>query len=544
MVLTEKRTLWLSIALYSLLAFGLSTWLLQFGYFIGHDGVWYVRIAKNIIAGKGISVNVGVPYVDHPPFYPLLIGIANLCFKDLELSGHLVSILAFSLTVIPLFFLTKAIYGGETPHWVSLLFATNGFLLIHSNLVLAESLFVLLVMIQIYLVHQVIQGERGGTARLGILMGILAGITYLTRPEGLLFYLAGILSISLLAPQSHIEKNKLAALSFVTFLIFLVPYLTFIYRNTHRIQLSGAITEIFVKRQLDVARPGQYLETAKIYEGLTSDKTRLKLDELKEKFNLIHYLVKDHFALLKSGFGSMIWRLLELSKYLFGGIGFLFVGASLLSVPWDQKRRKSELLLLIFLLTVVPQLFGIFHPKRFFLYLPFFLIWMGNGIEVLRNWARQSFHLSEKASLIVAFGACSIFILASAWYLEKDIKNDPTTFEYKEMGTWMKNNIPRIEEERVASQHPSVIFYSGAKILNPPYLPYVDRFEDFLTYMAYQQAKYFVVSESLELPALESYRFLLDETKPLPPGISRKHTVKAKKKTILYEILNQKETLR
>lgn len=525
----------MACSLYALLAFILSAWLLQFNYFIGYDGVWYARIAENIMAGKGICVNIGEPYLDHPPLYPFLIGLINIFLANLELSSHLIPMLAFSLTIFPLFFLTKKIYSANAAHWASILYATNGFLLIHSNLVLAESLLVLLTLTQFYWVHKMIQ-EETHPFKTGIMIGMLAGLAYLARPEGLTFYLAGILAIFLCHSQYPKHKKKAALVSMVVFLMFFTPYLCFLYKNTHKIRLSGAVDKIFIERQMDVANPGKYLQIKKIYEGLTEDKTRLKLDELAENFNLITYFTKDHYALLKSGFPSFIYRWLDLNKYLFGGFGFFLIGASFLGRPWDQQRKKSELLLFLFLLTVIPQFFGVFHTKRFFLYFPVFLIWMGNGIDVLGNWSKSSFNSNHRSSILVSTTACLLLALLSGWYLQRAVKNDPTAFEYKDLGLWMKENIPGIKEERVVSWHPSVNFYSGAKTLNYPYLPYVDKFDDFLVYMKHQRAKYFVIGDNLQIPTLDAYRFLLDETRPLPAGIIRKHTVTQKYKVTLLEI--------
>jgi hypothetical protein len=146
--------------------------------------------------------------------------------------------------------------------------------------------------------------------------------------------------------------------------------------------------------------------------------------------------------------------------------------------------------------------------------------------------------LSKRGAFYGALFVCLFFAAVSAGYVYRTLKNFPPPLEYKEMGLWMKKNIPRIEEERVVAVHPSVNFYSGARLLKTHYFPYVEKFEDFLTYMAHQKAKYFAVSDDSETPlVVESYRFLLDETKPPPSGVLRRHTVvRGDSKIVLYEI--------
>ncbi len=517
--------------LYCLLAFICSLALLPFVYFIGDDGAYYARVAASLFAGGGISANPGQPYLIHPPFFPFLIGLVNLPVKNLELSGHLVALLAFTLTVVPLFFLAREIYSPRIAHWTSILYATNGFLLIHSNDVMTESLFVLLMVSLIYVIHQTVQGKykRGWSE---ILTGALTGMAYLTRPEGALLFIVSILAVFSLSSASFVFKIRFLLLSLPVFLIFFLPYAHFLHRNSGQFQLSRGVTEIFIKRQLEISPSYQLLEARKIHQGLTSDKTRFKIDELAEKFNLIDYLSKDSFALIRSAPGSLIWRVLELNRYLFGGLGFFLIGASWLGAPWSPQRTKSELLLFLFLSTFLFKLLGQFLPRYFFHYFPILLLWMGNGIDVFKNWVRESFELSLKTSTRAALGICLFLALLSFFYVKRVAGGSYLPVEYKELGLWMKKHIPQTDRETVASRQPAVSFYSGAGILK---LPYVDKFEDLLTFMAHQNARYFAVADDMDLPHRFTYQPLLDETKPLPRGIARVHTIKGKRTVALFE---------
>ena len=158
---------------------------------------------------------------------------------------------------------------------------------------------------------------------------------------------------------------------------------------------------------------------------------------------------------------------------------------------------------------------------------------MGNGVEVLKHWAKGSFNLNQRRAFLVGLAVCLFFACFSGTYLHRTLTHTRLPMENKEMGLWMKENIPHIEDEYVASVQPSVSFYSGARILT---LPYVDQLEDLLTYLDHHQAKYFVVSEDIHPIYLEAYGFLLDATSPSPPGIAVKHVVRGRNKMILYEV--------
>jgi len=520
---------------YALLALALSALLLPFNNFIGYDGVYYARMAENIISGKGITAGFDVPYA-HPPLYPFLMGLfSKFLFNDVEFSGHFISILTFALTVIPLFLLAQSIHGRATAHWASFLYATHGFLLINSNLVMAESLFIFFITALIYFVHQFVQDKDGDKEFLrGISIGTLAGLAYLTRPEGLFFFTVAVLSILILSTRPLIVRSRVVLISLLSFLVFAVPYASFVYQKAHKLPLTGAMTEMIVMKRMQSSSAEQYLEHKKIYEGLTADKQRMKVEELAEQFDFFDYLKANDFALLKQVLPSLVVRIMGISQYLFGGLGFLLIGAGLLGKPWDQKRKRSEFLLLFFLSTFLAVLFGIFMPKRYLTYFPILIIWMGQGIETLRNWAKGSFALGQKSSLVAASTVCLLFCFPSAWYLQRIFTEFPMPFENKELGLWMKNSIPGVEAETVAARHRSVNFYAGAQIIK---LPYVEKIEDLLTYLSHQRARYFVVSTDLDPPFLESYGFLLDEKIKLPRGIRRIHTVKGRNnKVILYEV--------
>jgi len=486
-----------------------------------------------------LSLNAGgEAYTYKPSLYPLLIGAVNLIFRTPEFSGYLISVIAFFLCVIPLFLLTQTVYSRMSAHWASFLYVTNGYLHLHGDRVMMESLFSFFILVLLAFLVRLIRNSRAAPVQ-GLAVGLLSGMATLTRSEGILFYGAGILGILTLSPSPLRARIRTAGISLAVFSLILLPYFHFMHRSISRFYLGGGPTEILIRRQLDVAHPGRYLEMKKFHQGLTPDKSQLRIHELDKNFHLWEWLTKDDFALLRSLPISFVMRLSDLNKYLFGGLGFFFIGASLFSTPWDSRRKRAELLFLLFLSTFLPQLLTEFIPKRFYFYFPIFLMGMGNGIEVFRNWGRESFRWSQKTSLALAWGVCFLLAAASIGYMHRTLSSTPPPLEYKEMGLWMKKNIPGIEEERAVSIHPALNFYSGARLLGPEtVLPYVEKLDDFLIYMAHKKARYFAVSDDSETPLLtESYRFLLDETQPLPARLRRLHTVvKENRKMVLYEI--------
>jgi hypothetical protein len=330
-------------------------------------------------------------------------------------------------------------------------------------------------------------------------------------------------------------KIRLSLLSLAVFLFFFLPYATFVSRVTGHWQFSGLARENIISRQLDLAHPGRYMEVKKILSRLSEDKKRFRIQELVENFSLADYLTANRFVLIRSGLVSIVPRIQNFNQYFYGGLGFLFLGASCLRVPWDSRRKRSEFLLMAFVLPFFSHLFLVFNPRRFIPLLPIFLIGMGNGMNVWIQWIRDTFQIRRNQIPLAVSLTVFFLLFPSAWYLRRVLQYGDFPTDDKELGLWMKQHIPSIQEEAVASPTQFVNFYSGAKFLG---LPYVEKFEDFLDYIAYKKTKYFVVSNDLEEPVRQSYQFLLDETKPPPPQMIRRYVLRGeKKKMILYEIL-------
>ncbi len=502
--------------------------------FIGNDGVYYARVGASLLAGRGICANPGIPYLAHPPFYPLLIGLFNLIFRNLEFSGHFVSILAYAATIFPLYSLASRAYSKATAYWVTLLYLTNGFLLIHVPFVTADMPFTFLVYAGVAVLYPIVFDSAGVTKRI-LVWSILMGLAHLTRPEGLFFWMAGAAAVQFLLPRPCPASRRvfLSACSLGVFLCFFVPYGIFVQRQSHQLQLSGGVTENLIRRQMDILPSLRHTQAKKIYFGLTRDKTRLKMDELIQNFSFWQYLRKEDFSAVRTAVHSLYPRLWDLAKYWYAGFGFILAGFSFLGGPWDTRRKKIELLFFLCLATLLLKLLSQFVPRYFIPYFPILLLWNANGIEVFRRWSQRAWHLTESVTYRLALAFCLLLAVPSVWYLHRTITEFPISSQAKELGFWMRENLPSLEREAVVAGFPAVNFYSGTKILN---LPYVDSVADLRIYMAYQRARYLVVSSDLARPFDEAYRPFLDEKTPLPAGFERKKIIAGRQKIFLYEL--------
>lgn len=98
--LHPDRITWILIALAVL---GLMHILIRtstYGAVLGGDGVGYVSIAENLIAGEGLQDFRGVKLLPWPPFFPLLLAALGLVGIEPLQAGRLVNAAAFGLIIL------------------------------------------------------------------------------------------------------------------------------------------------------------------------------------------------------------------------------------------------------------------------------------------------------------------------------------------------------------------------------------------------------------------------------------------------------------
>ena len=90
---------------------------------INNDGLLYIAAAQDFAAGhfkEGLSV---FPM----PFYPLLIAIIHFLIPDWAAAARVISVTFIVFTLIPLYLLTKELFGRKAAFWACLAFAIAPF---------------------------------------------------------------------------------------------------------------------------------------------------------------------------------------------------------------------------------------------------------------------------------------------------------------------------------------------------------------------------------------------------------------------------------
>lgn len=147
---------------------------------IGADGPAFIELAA--LFGKGDFAGAMAHPSSYHPLYPMLLGGVSHLLGEPEVVGRSISLLFGCLTPIPLFLLARRFAGDRAALIAGLLLAAHPVAARLSVDVKSDSLYAFLFVSAAFL------SWRGiGSLRLGplFLAGIVGGLAYLARPEGL-----------------------------------------------------------------------------------------------------------------------------------------------------------------------------------------------------------------------------------------------------------------------------------------------------------------------------------------------------------------------
>ncbi len=193
-----------ALLLLLLLAAGLRVYLFRHTEVAARDSIGFIRMAWKFQSQPWWQV-LRDPTTEQHPAYPLLILAASLPVRHLvggpdavwmQVSAQLVSVLAGTLLVVPMYYLGRELFNRTAGFWAALLFQ----LLPASCRVLSDALseatFLLFAATALYLA---VRALRRPSPVLFALCGLFSALAYLTRPEGAL--IAAATGVVLLALQ-------------------------------------------------------------------------------------------------------------------------------------------------------------------------------------------------------------------------------------------------------------------------------------------------------------------------------------------------------
>lgn len=177
------------------------------------DGVQYLSVAQNLLAGEGPATSVvyfdaersaGVlpaPQVTFPPGYSAAVALAGVLVQPLERAGLLVSLLALAATLVVL---RQAAAVLDLPRWLArgmlAMLALNALSLELAASVISEPLFTLMATLAVSLLVGALRPDlpRGRALLFAAGAGVAFGAAYWVRYSGL-FFVVGLGALAVVA---------------------------------------------------------------------------------------------------------------------------------------------------------------------------------------------------------------------------------------------------------------------------------------------------------------------------------------------------------
>jgi hypothetical protein len=493
--LSGKR--WRVLLYWMPLAFLLRLFLvLRFEQVISPDGVQYVALGRNLIAGnfrEGLSTYWS-------PLYPLLVGLSSLFFRDPEFAGRFVSVVAGSLLLIPSYRLIRNWYGERVASIGACLIALHPLLIYYSTVLLVESTYTLLFTCGVLAGWTALSGGR---ARSFLLAGVTFGACYLLKPEAagfLLLLLVPALGRKLFDRASSFKTSARNSLLLCAgFLLPAAPYLFYLREQT------GAWT-------LSEKTIGHLWQGSRLAGGDLTPTILPLIPDMSTAFVQLTKALRFEY---------------EMFNLIFPPIFVLLAGLGLFRKTWTGSRVRRELYLFSFMAATLAG-YAVTLPNIRFLIplMPLLLCWLSKGVVEFAEWVIETLLRAEGARrflphvrkiiapLIVASLLASLLPL-SFYLLRGDKWGD--YYGQKLSAIWIKEH-DTTSAPVIMSTVPVAAFYAGGR-----HVALID--EDYAALLARARREgvgYLVVNErNFRYMTL---RFLLDEQSN-HPGLHLVHSL-------------------
>ncbi len=423
------------------------------------DGCSYLWLAEDIAKGdfqSGINALL-------PPLFPILSAGASFIFGNLELSARLVSSLVGSLTIFPLFFLVKDIFNKKVAVVTVIFFIIHPYLMRASAEVLTEATYFFLITSLAWTLWRALKSKR---AVWFLLVGLLAFLTFLARPEGIaiIMLILGWIWLPNLSKIKNEFRWKLSASFFcvIIYILILFPFYLHFRKET-----------------------GSWKPTVRHVTFLDDKGADESWSEM------IVRIIK--------------WRISPNVPDLFYAVPKAYYPVFLIPLYFGLIKRKNFkglragegyiLSFIVFRILIIITFAGV-TDRYFYAFIPIALCWAGVGFWEINDRLLLKFKTNvyriggEKISLI----SIMILLAIGALCLPKGLKPiRPHREIQKTVGYWLKENAGR-KELTIAANKPQEAFYAGAKFYNLE----KSHYEEIISQLKKANADFLIVDKDID----------------------------------------------
>ena len=479
----------LSFTAWTLLAFGAALvlrliWIFHWPLSIESEGVYYARIAENLLAGRGyVGAREAGKQLLYPPLFPWLIAGTTAFVGNSELAGRIVSAVCGSLWVIPLMFITRSAFDEAAGLIAGIIGVVGPPLIAISGTVQSEPAYLIFQAAGVYFALQVWPTPP---KRASYLAGICFGIAYLARPEASIYIALTTLFIFLTGRT--VLQLKSAARLILAFTLTILPYVAWLSVQTGSPRLEAKSVTNYVEATGWAAHqpPGKifFAVDDQLNEVGLSNQSDLAMIQ-KTKLSTAKV-----FWLAMHGASINVMRLLStiMESRLFGGsIFLLLLGLGFVSPTSDTNTLARRGFLFAAAIASIVPLFSLhaFHDRFVFPFLTLLLPFAAGGvvflyrsvISTLASGARLptllSSALAGTVAALVLIGYLGtqahtmVHLETDARLPEQDITVQRGDVFVKNLGHTIQNF--GVKNALVMDGTPAIGFYAGAADWPLPY---------------------------------------------------------------------------
>ncbi len=478
--LPSKVTLEGKFALLSLFALALiirAACAIYFSGKIDAEGAEYASIARHLLSGDGYTgiVSRG-PETVFPPLYPFLIALVGYVTGDTEIAGRTINIVAGAILVFPVFWIASQMLSRTEGLIAATLVAIHPLLVRYSMTVHCESTFLTLALLAVS--SAMLAAKKPSNENLA-LAGLLYGLTYLVRPEGIIYMALGTVYFyfatadSLKDPRSRISK---AAIIPLFFLILGLPYIIWLSIHAGGLRIEGK-TPLNMAVQLRQMAGEPYFDAQYAMDDNLVPHGVFMIPH-EDALRLFHFGIVDYIMLLKA---KAIYVAQNAAAFVAGGLKFGSPALFVLAITgfFGQSRSRQAALDRIYLFLILAfATFGTFFiyytDERFYLiFIPVFCIFAAGGLSRLTLWARDvtsvlggGTRLQSLASGSAAASILALVLLPSLALTRRDFLEELQTRPVKAFAERLQSDggVPHI-----ADTTPTLAFHASATFVKFPY---------------------------------------------------------------------------
>jgi 4-amino-4-deoxy-L-arabinose transferase-like glycosyltransferase len=494
------------------------------------DETAYLRSGVSLIEGDGYQRD-GQPELHFPPFVPFLLGLASRVVSDPHTGTVVLTCLSSTALLVPLALLGRRIAGpvaGVATAWVAALGPGLSTTLVNRGAG-SEAEYTLLVVTALWMV--IAAADRHGRARVWRVLGagVLVGLAYLTRPEGLFMALplgVGVLVLAVRRPGRPVRLRPLRdlragvpllAVFAVPIVVCIVPYAMYLHGHTGKWPLSAKTQDASIEAWHAVARADREARDSVLY---ALDETGL---EFAAGRSTLATLAREdpggYLGIVRTNVGSLVtsitnpvsgqwlsWLLLPLPLWFLAVVG-----------GWRHRQSWTvRLLLAVAALPVATALAFFVQPRYLIVAVALAIPLVGASLALLAPVCRRPAVLVTFALLALS-SVQAFHTEAAGWWHPSDHSDQ------RRAGEWIADHTQ--PDDRVMTRSMVVEYYADRPTMA---IPYADMHE-ILTYARHHGAQYLVVDwyTAVRLrPQLAPLR-----TTDQVPGLRLVHEVRAEGRT-------------